>query len=280
MGTQFTSRLKLTDRKRIYEGIIEALADQLPLPSPTAPRKGKPAGAPAGPKKPRPSKKPPVVKSVKLLSSAQRQRFGEAAAREVLNVAAGHGFFKEFEDSRLFVDVLKWLQRLRSDAEFAGFENIIREHGIANSFNPVNILARELEDITNKVRDDKFRVSVMNAAKAILGEASLSKVPPKQGEAPAHTLGRQLDKLSSRDLVKVYIHRFVYGQLSHPISQSDPESSMTVVREAIGEVEKATERIAGKAVDQIVKEGKLSDPRRIHQILLESLKEFRKPKAA
>jgi len=279
MGTQFTSRLKLTDRKRIYKGIVEALADQLPLPSPPAPRKGKLAGAPAGPKKPRPSKTPPVA-AVKLLSSAQRQRFGEAAARQVLDVAAAHGFFEEFADSRLFIDVLKWLQRLRSDAEFEGFENIIREYGMANSFNPVADLARELEDITNKERADKFRVSVMSAAKAILGETSWSKVPKKQGEAPALTLGRQLEKLSSRDLVKVYIHRFVYGQLSDPISKSDPESSKTVLQEAISEVEKATERIAGKAVAQIVKEGKLNDPGRIHQILLDSLREFQKPKAA
>jgi hypothetical protein len=279
MGTQFTSRLKLTDRKRIYNGIIEALADQLP-PSPAAPRKGKLAGAPAGPKKPRPSKTPPVAESIKLLSSAQRQQFGEAAARQVLDVAADHGFFKEFADSRLFIDVLKWLQRLRSDAEFEGFKNIIQEYGMANSVNPVGDLARRLEDITNKERDDMFRVAVTSAAKAILGETSLSKVTRKQGDAPALTLGKQLEKLSSRDLVKVYIHRFVYGQLSDPISKSDPESSKTVVQEAIGEVEKATERIAGKAVAQIVKEGKLNDPDRIHQIVLDSLKEFRKTKAA
>jgi hypothetical protein len=279
MGTQFTSRLKLTDRKRIYKGIMEALADQLP-PSPAAPGKGKLAGAPAHPKKPRAGKTPPAAESIKLLSSAQRQQFGEATARTVLEVAADHGFFEEFGDSQLFIDVLKWLQSLRSDAEFEGFKHIIQKYGMAKSDNPVGDLARQLEKITNQALADKFRVSVSAAAKAILGETSLRKVPPKQGEPPARTLGRQLNKLSSRELVKVYIHRFVYGLLSDPMSKSDPESSKTVVQEAIGEVEKATERIAGKAVAQIVKEGKLNDPGRIHQIVLDALREFRKPKAA
>jgi hypothetical protein len=281
MGTQFTSRLKLTDRERIYKGIVEALADQLPLPSVTAPGKGEGVpGAPTRPQKPRAGKTPSVVRSVKSLSSVQRQRFGEAAIRQVLNVAADHGFFTVFEDSQLFIDVLKWLLRLRSDAEFHAFEGIIREYGMANSVNPVGDLARKLEDLTNKARNDPFRVAATNAAKAILAETSLRRVPPKPSEAPARTYGRKLATLSLRDLVQLYIHRFVYEVLSKPMSMSDPASSATVVQEAIGEIQKATERIARKAVDQIVKEGKLNDPHRIHQIVIDGLSEYRKPKAA
>jgi hypothetical protein len=61
---------------------------------------------------------------------------------------------------------------------------------------------------------------------------------------------------------------------------SDPSSSATVVQEAIGEIQKATERIAKKAVEQIVTEGKLNEPQRIHQIVINGLREYRKPKAA
>jgi hypothetical protein len=295
MGTQFTSRLKLTDRKRIYKGIVKALADQLPLPSPTSQRQGEPAAngktkelataPPARPKKASAAgkgagKAPSVAKTVKSLSNVQRQRFGEAAIRQVLNVAADHGFFTVFEDSQLFIDVLKWLLRLRSDAEFTGFEGIIREYKMETSVNPVGDLARKLEELTNKARTDPFRVASTNAAKAILAETSLRRVLPKTGEAPARTFGRKLATLSVRDLVKLYIHRFVYEVLSKPMSMSDPASSATVVQEAIGEIQKATERIARKAVDQIIKEGKLNDPRRIHQIVIEGLMAYRRPEAA
>ena len=286
MGTQFTSRLKLTDRDRIYKGIVKALADQLPLPSPAAQRKGERAGAP--PARPTKShragkpagKAPSVVKTVQSLSSAQRQRFGEAAVRQVLNVAADRDFFTVFEDSQLFIDVLTWLLRLRGDAEFQKFEGIVREFEMANSDNPVGDLARKLDEITNKAQTDPFRVAVTSAAKAILGETSLRRVDAKPGEAAARTFGRKLGTLSLRDLVKHYIDRFVYEVLSKSMHMADPESSATVVQEAIRESQKATERIARKAVDEIVKEGKLYDPNQIHQIVINSLREYRQPKAA
>lgn len=264
MGTQFTSRLKLTDRERIYKGIVKALTDQLPAPSPKKPKR-KPASA---------------AKTIKSMSSVQRQRFGDAAVGQVLNVAADHGFFTVFEDSQLFINVLKWLLRLRSDAEYNGFEGIIQEYGMAASVNPVGDLARKLEELTDKARSDPFRVAATNAAKAILAETSLRRVSPKAGEAPARTFGRRLATLNMADLVKLYIHRFVYEVLSKPMSMSDPSSSAMVVQEAIGEIQKATERIAKKAVEQIVKEGKLNDPQRIHQIVINGLREYRKPKAA
>jgi hypothetical protein len=279
MGTQFTSRLKSTDRERIYKGIVEALTDQLPLPSvkkpePEASKRRKKGGGVGLPGKPA-----SAAKKIKSMSSVQRQRFGDATVSQVLNVVADHGFFTVFEDSQLFVDVLKWLLRLRSDAEYNGFEGIIQEYGMAASVNPVGDLARKLEGLTDKARSDPFRVAATNAAKAILFETSLRRVAPKAGEAPARTFGRRLATLSVADLVKLYIHRFVYEVLSKSMSMSDPSSSAIVVQ-AIGEVQKATERIAKKAVDQIVKEGKLNDPQRIHQIVIEGLREYRKPKAA
>jgi len=271
MGTQFTSRLKESDRKRIYEGIVDALMDQLPSPISRSKREstgGKRAGTPS------------VAKTVKSMSSVQRQRFGDAAVRQVLNVAADHGFFTTFEESQLFIDVLKWLLRLRSDAEFNGFEGIIREYRIEDSVSPVHDLARKLDELTSKARTDPFRVASKIAATAILGETTLRKVPPKTGEAPARTYGRQLATLSVRDLGTRYINSFVYEVLSKSISMSDPTSSATVVQEAMGEIRKSTGRIARKAVEQIVKEGKLNDPRRIHQIVIDSLSEYKKPKAA
>src|SRR6185369_942109 len=102
MGTQFTSRLKFTDRERIYKGIVKALTDQ--LPSPKKPKSQRPGTLS------KPSKKggelsgkpASAAKTIKSMSSVQRQRFGDAAVTQVLNVAADHGFFIVFEDSQLF----------------------------------------------------------------------------------------------------------------------------------------------------------------------------------
>lgn len=275
MGTQFTSRLKLTDRERIYKGIVKALTDQLPLPSL---KEGKRPAAISG----KAAKKAAASTASKIeaMSTVQRQRFGEAAVSEVLNVAADHGFFTVFEESQLFMDVLKWLLRSRSDAEYNGFDGIIREYDMTTSLNPVGDLARKLEELTGKTREDPFRVATTNAAKAILAETSLRRVSVKAGEAPGRTFGRRLATLNMADLVKVYIHRFVYEVLSKSMSMSDPSNDRVVVQQAIGEVQKATERIAKKAVNQIVKDGALNNPGRIHEIVIDGLKEHRKPKAA
>jgi hypothetical protein len=293
MGTQFTSRLKESDRERIIEGIADALEDTLVdavanrLPFPKPGKRGADTGkqtkqrssrkAPATGKG---SSKTPSTKTVKTLSGAQRQRFGDAAVSQVLSVAADRGFFSVFEESQLFVDVLKWILRLRSDAEFNGFEGIIREYNMKDSVNPIGVLARKRQELTDKAKADPFRIASTNAVKAILVETSLRKVPQKTGEAPASTFGRQLAIMSVRDLVTRYIHSFVYEVLSKSMSMSDPTSSATVVQEAIVEIRKATERIARKAVDRIVKEGKLNDTLRIHQIVIEGLMEYIRPEAA
>jgi hypothetical protein len=289
MGTQFTSRLKESDRERIIEGIADALLDAVadPLPSP---KPGKLGAATGKHTKQGSSRKAPATgkgggrtasaKRVKTLSGAQRQRFGDAAVGQVLRVAADRGFFSVFEESQLFVDVLKWILRLRSDAEFNGFEGIIREYKMEDSVNPIWVLARKQQELTDKGEADPFRVASTNAVKAILAETSLRKVPQKTGEGPARTFGRQLAIMSVRDLVTRYIHSFIYEVLSKSMSMSDPTSSATVVQEAIGEIRKATERIARKAVERIVKEGKLNDTLRIHQIVIEGLMEYRRPEAA
>lgn len=291
MGTQFTSRLKQTDRKRIYAGIVDALQEQLPYP---AVQTGRTPGA--EPKEPATAqlarrkkaaagtgiggKKTSVVQTVKSLSNAQRQRFGDAALKEVLNVVADHGFFETFKESALFIDVLKWLLHLRGDAEFNGFADVISEYEMEQSVNPVGVLARKLEELTNEARTDPFRVASASAAKAILVETSLLNVPPKTGDAPARMFGKKLTTLKTRDLVTRYVHRFVYEVLSKPMSMSDPTSTDAVINEARRESGKATERIAKKAVERIVKEGKLNDARRIQQIVVEGLMEYRKSAAA
>jgi hypothetical protein len=269
MGTQFTSRLKASDRKRIYNGIVDSLFDQIP----TAPKPAKGAKPKAAPAK-RPKKAAAVAETVKSLSSTQRRRFGEAAVANVLNVAAGHGFFEDFEESHVFVDVLELLLRWRSDAEFNGFEGIIKEYGMEKSANASGDLARKLEAVANNNWTDPFRVASTFAAKAILVETSLLTVPPITDEAPARTFGRKLATLRVRDLVTTYIQRFVYEVLSKPLSMSDRSGGTVVVRTAMNEVQKTTERIARKAVDEIVKEGALHNSKRIHQIVIAALMEY------
>ena len=269
MGTQFTSRIKLTDRERIYKGLKKALADEMPTPA----RQRKDVSRRAG-------NKPSIAPTIKSLSQAQRRRFGEAAVSQVLNVYEDHNFFSVLEINLLFADVLKWLQRLRSDAEFNGFTGIILEYTLETSDNPVRDLARKLEELTSKSQTDLFRVACTNAAKAILAETSLRNVSPQIGEIPARTFGRKIATLDVRALVKLYIQRLVYEVLSKPMSMSDPASSKAIVQQAIDEIKKTTERIAKKAVEQVIQEGKLNDPSRIHRIVIECLMAYKKPEAA
>src|SRR5262249_10087652 len=190
---------KPRDRERIYEGIVDALKGQLP----SRPEETRAAGKGA-------AKAPSAAEAVKALSRAQRQRFGDTAVRQVLSVAADHSFFRIFEESQLFIDVLKWLQRLRNDAEFNGFGGIMKEYKMDSSVNPTGDLARKLKELTDKALGDSFRVASDIAAKAILAEAASRQVPPRTGEGPARIFGRKLATLSVRDLVTRYIHSFVF----------------------------------------------------------------------
>jgi endonuclease III-like uncharacterized protein len=83
--------------------------------------------------------------------------------------------------------------------------------------------------------------------------------------------------LDVRSLVTLYIQRFVNEVVSKSMVMSDLQGGTVVVKTAIDEVQKTTERIARKAVDQIVREGALHDPKRIHQIVTEALREYIKP---
>jgi hypothetical protein len=272
MGTQFTSRLTPADRKKIVKGIEDALGDLVPSQKPRALKgKGKGGTAPAAGRKPR---RPPDAQAIARLSGGQLRQLSDVAIGQVMTVVEARGLFTVFEGGAIFEDILKWLKERRNDAEFNGFKGIIKRYGMEASMNPVRDLTFQLTEIAEQAKLDPFRVAATTAAKAILAETVTRNVPPISGESQAQRYGRKLATLTLYDLVRRYINAFVFEVISRAVSMADPHGAAKIIRATIPEIQKSTERIAKKAVDQIKKEGKLCNVERTHQIVSEGLRTY------
>jgi len=272
MGTQFTSRLTPADRKKIVNGIEDALSDLVPSRKTRASAgKGKAGTGTAGGPKPRPR---PDAKAISELSRGQLRQLSDVAIGQVMTVVEARGLFTVFEGRSIFEDILKWLKEIRNDAEFNGFKGIIKRYGMEESMNPVRDLTSQLTEIAEKAKLDPFRVAATTAAKAILAETVTRNVTPISGESQAQRYGRKLATLTLYDLVRRYINAFVFEVISRAVSMADPHGAAKIIRATIPEIQKTTERIARKAVDQIKREGKLCNVERTQQIVSDGLRTY------
>jgi hypothetical protein len=244
MGTQFTSRLTESDRKRIRDGIREAHESVLPE----------------------------GIVPVTAMTGTQVRKLGEMTVRQVLSVVYGRGFSAAFEGSTAFEDVLRWLKRLLNDAKYAGFEGVIEELQIKPGEAPIPRLSGQLREILSGQTADQFRAAAQMAAMAILVQAVTANVTPKQGEPHVKKFGRQISTLELPELVTSYVEHFIYTTVIKFIKSSVPAGGKQV-NNAVLSSEKVIRRIAKKAVGRL-DEDNLCNEGMIHQIVMEELSQF------
>ncbi|HKZ42611.1 MAG TPA: hypothetical protein VJ044_16730 [Candidatus Hodarchaeales archaeon] len=133
MGTQFTSRLKSSDCRRILTGIREARASVIGSTKPGR----------------------PVVLDISSLPDSQVRKLGNATVGQVLAVADSHRFFEDFNQSTIFEEVLDWLKGLWKDAAYNGFQGIIRKYALEQSTTPVRELSGKLQELTTATEEKR-----------------------------------------------------------------------------------------------------------------------------
>jgi hypothetical protein len=253
MGTQFSSRLTPSDRSRIREGITRA-------------RTGILGGA-------------GLDTTIKLTKS-QSDKIADAIIREVLLVAERRDFFLEFEQSELFIVVLQWLRELFRDAKFNNFQGIIRKYNLEaaeNIRNPVPQLIRELKALTEATdtrKEEKFRVAITNAAKAVLSYVFSLQGPKNLApdDTQAKIIGKKLGSLSVKETVTRYIEGFIGEVVSMIISSSDPSNESNFTQAALSLTERSATRIAHRIISKVIEAGKLNDNTGIRQIVADELR--------
>lgn len=258
MGTQFSSRLKLSDCQRILDGIRAARASVIGLT-----KRGR-----------------AVVRDISSLPPSQVRKLGNATVGQVLTVADSHRFFGDFSQSTIFKEVLEWLKRLRNDAAYNGFQGIIREYGLEQVPNPVAELGRKLLQLTTATEEknrDPFRVAASIAAKQTLAKALTRAVSTSPNDSPAKKLGRRLADLDLKSVVTQYTNSFIHEFLRSVIDRADSDRDKREVQEAIDLSEKTAEQISRRSVKRVIGEGKLADTPRIHEIVLEELRRLTEP---
>jgi hypothetical protein len=250
MGTQFSSRLNDSDKRRILDGLSSAKRAAV------TPKRGQSDSATGS------------------LTASQRRRMADAFVPAVLAVAEQHHFFDDFQKSSLFGDVFEWLAKLQSDARFNEFRNKIQEYGLAEAPNPVVQLTQELRklvDTDEAKKPDPFRTAVSAAARIVLAEATARQIQSLAEDSPAIRLGRKLAAISLQDLVSRFIGAFLGEFFASLVSRADPDQSEMAVDEAVTLSREKAERVARRVVSRIEKEGQLAQTARIREILAEEL---------
>lgn len=268
MGTQFSSRLSHADSKRVLKEILKIAED---LASPKR-RRAPLARPPAAGRRKRVSR-PKVAQ----IPPGERQRFGDLAVGAVLVVAESRNFFDDFARSSLFEEVLNWLKRLRSDAEYNGFLHFIKEYDLGQSLSPTAVLNKKLHELTMATelsRADRFRVAISSSAIIVLATAASTPITSLPNESAARHFGRQLAELDLKVVVFRFVARFVHEVVSSVIHRADPNQGVPLVQEAASLAEVTANRIAKRIQTRVTAEGKLKNSAAIHRIVIEELKDF------
>lgn len=252
MGTQFSSRFRSSDRRRILDGIRSA-QDSVIGPK----RRGRGVGL-----------------AEVSLSRTEKNKLGIAILAKVLSIAELHDFTGDFRKSEIFKEVLDWLMHLRSDAAFNGFQEITKEYELEQEANPVAELVRRLQKLTTRTKNksrDPFRVAASSAAKRVLVSALIRAVPVSPDDSHAKKLGKGLADLTLDTIVTQYIKSFISEFLSSIMSRVDPNQTDSNIKAVIDLSEKTVEKIARRAVKRVIATGKLDDSPSIQKIVLEEI---------
>jgi hypothetical protein len=121
-------------------------------------------------------------------------------------------------------------------------------------------------------KNDPFRVAASNAARGFLVDIINVSVDTKPGASQAEILGKKVATFEIREIVVKFITRFIFEFISDIMNKADPSDIEGLIKEVIGPVEHAINRMAKRAVEKIHMEEKLCNTSRIHQIVLEELK--------
>lgn len=251
MGTQFASRLTTADTRAVLAGIRHALKTGVQ-------REGRKS-----------------VAFEKLPAATQRE-LGDATMAQVMLVAERHKFSEAFRESSLFISVLDWLMRLRSDAAFNGFQQTIATMELADAPYAVPILKNELRAITDadEHSSDPFRISISIAARGVLGEGAIRSARQDRKLSPAEQFGRGLASLNLKALVEHYVGTFFADFLDRLMSRADPSHADASVKAGRSLAEKSARRLTRKAVNQIGTLGALTDVQRIRAVVFDELSQF------
>jgi len=250
MGTQFSSRLTAADRNRIRNGISSARTEVL---------------GDAG--------LDPKFKPTKN----QSQKIADATVREIFRVIDQRDLFTDLGESNLFVEVLKWLKELYSDAAFNNFQGIIERYRLNEFPLPPNQLRKELNELIDRVdknKIEKFRIVIRHAAIALLGYVVTLDDPSnrKSDDIQAEIFGKKLSNLSIKEIVTMFIESFINGVVETLIDSADPRNEEVFKQSALNLTEMSARKITNGIVGRIIEEGKLNDNYAIHQIVVDELR--------
>ena len=253
MGTQFTSRLTESDARRVRSRVRAVWL------SVAAPRGA--AGA----------------KSVAALSATDRRKLGDTTMAEVLQVAEEHDFSKQFQASRVFLDVLDWLKHLQTNAKYNAFQGIIKEYGLDTAPTPTSELGRRLDALAVDAEGDQrdpFRVSSTTAARSVLAMVMTQRVGETRHETAAQSFGRRLAALNTKRVVSQYIQHFVADAVEKMIERADPKGREPAVSGSREILSEAAERLAHRAIRRIEEGGLLNKSERIRDVVFEELRDL------
>jgi len=253
MGTQFASRLTPRDTERVLAGVRTAWQTV----SPERPRRGTPAG--------------------QALPPADRRRLGDLTVASVLQVAETHALSTDFRQSPVFIPVLDWLKGLVTNAKYNGFRGVINDYGLEDTVSPSSELMRRVEDVittAERGERDAFRSAIKAAARGVVARVLAKPLSGRPNESAARFMGRRFATMEIKEVVDHYIRNFVFSFVETLLDRADPHSEEKLVYGSKDAVLGAAERMARRAARKAEAEGKLTDSRRVREIVFEELKQW------
>jgi len=267
MGTQFYSRLTKSDCRKLLKAINAAKRSEKALVTPKLKKVRK-----------KRKKRIKTTEIVPEIAIEEQRMIQDRIVSEVVGVLEPHHFIEDLSEKPMFIDVLRWLLEIISDARFNGFRGIINKYSLADSNNPTAVLAKGLGDIgktTTGKASDPFSVAVRNAAKAILAFVLTdTPITERDKSSPAQAFGTQLAKMNNRTLIRRFIKGFMTNCVQAVISKADPHRSQTSTQWAVNISEKALERAAKRAINKIERGGKLTDLEAIRNIVVAEFRDY------
>lgn len=264
MGTQFTSRLTSADCRKLLSDIRRSQKSEKAMqkPAPKASVKAKSKGK--------------AAKKATGIPGRGIQMIQDEVVAAVVEILDQRHFFKDIRLDDLFVHVLRWLTELRSDAQFNGFEGIIRKYNLASEPSPIRILQRELREIVTPepgfIRGP-FATAVVAAAKAVFAAVLTYSVKIKPVSiSPAQELGGKFAKMTQFELVRIFAQSFMVNCVHGVISRADPDKSDPSRPWAEKATQKAIERASKRAMTKIQREGVI--PEAVREIVASELEGF------
>lgn len=266
MGTQFTSRLTPADCRRLLSDIRRTrrsegrIQKRVPVAKKKKPAKVKTSGEGAG----------IPGQGIRIIQ--------DEVVAAVVDILDHRRFFKDLYTDDAFVRVLRWLLGLRSDAQFNGFEGIIHKYNLASEPSPIHILQQELRELVIPEPGSTkgpFATAVVAAAKAVFAVVLTYSVKIKPiSISSAQELGRKFAKMTQFELVRIFVQSFMINCVHRVIARADPDESDPSRPWAEKASQKAIERAAKRAMAKIQREGVLTKPEAIREIVASQLEGF------